>query len=518
MIKEISKRIDRVEQAQALADSRNSAWKPLQGPQTCAYESQADVTGYGGAAGGGKTDLAVGLALTRHKRAAIFRRNSTEMVSIIDRVAEIVGHRDGLNQVQGIWRMGDKVIEFGSVPNLGDERKYQGRAKDLLVIDEAANFQEAQVRFLQGWVRTTDAEQRCRTVMTFNPPTTAEGRWIISYFAPWLDRKHPNPAESGEVRWFAMIDGKEIEVSSGDNFEHEGETIRPQSRTFIAAKIADNPHLAGTGYLATLQALPEPLRSQMLHGDFNAGIEDDPWQVIPTLWVEAAMARWKAPDRLPRMTGLGCDVARGGKDKTVISRRHGWWFDTLLAYPGSQTPNGPATAGLVIAAVRDNCNMMIDVIGVGSSPYDYLSDLRMPVIGVNVAEGATMPDKSGRLRFYNLRSQLWWQLREALDPTSNTGIALPPDSELLADLTAPRWELRGTTIKVESRDEIVKRIGRSPDRASALILTMVDQPSIDELHALRDSQRRRDLATYDPYASIDGLGRTRSVPVHIHHA
>ena len=34
--------------------------------------------------------------------------------------------------------------------------------------------------------------------------------------------------------------------------------------------------------MATLQSLPEPLRSQMLYGDFNAGTEDDSMQVIPT--------------------------------------------------------------------------------------------------------------------------------------------------------------------------------------------------------------------------------------------
>ena len=39
-------------------------WVPLPGPQTEAYESLADVTFYGGAAGGGKTDLAIGLRLS----------------------------------------------------------------------------------------------------------------------------------------------------------------------------------------------------------------------------------------------------------------------------------------------------------------------------------------------------------------------------------------------------------------------------------------------------------------------
>lgn len=80
-------------------------------------------------------------------------------------------------------------------------------------------------------------------------------------------------------------------------------------------------------------------------------------------------------------------------------------------------------------------------------------------------QSATSP---GRLAFFNLRSQLWWQLRGALDPEANNGIALPPDKDLLAELCAPRWELSGMTIKVESRDEVIKRVGRSPDRACGL--------------------------------------------------
>jgi len=98
------------------------------------------------------------------------------------------------------------------------------------------------------------------------------------------------------------------------------------------------------------------------------GIEDDPWQVIPTAWVEAAQARWRRPDRLAPMDSLGVDVARGGKDQTIIARRHGAWYDQPLVYPGSVTPDGSKVAGLAIAAMRDRAVIHIDVIGVGSSP------------------------------------------------------------------------------------------------------------------------------------------------------
>lgn len=486
------------------ADIATTVWRPLPGPQTQAFESTADVIGYGGAAGGGKTDLAVGKALTKHTRAAVFRREATQLTGVIDRITELLGNRDGYNGQEKIWRNAgprEMQIEFGSVPNLGDETKHQGRPKDFLVLDEAANFLEQQARFLMGWVRTTIPGQHCQTLMTFNPPTSAEGRWVIDFFGPWLDKKHPMyPTPPGELRYVAVIDGKDVWVKDGTPIEHKGEVIKPQSRTFIPSRISDNPFLMGTGYMTTLQAMPEPLRSQMLYGDFHAGMEDDPWQVIPTAWVDAAMARWKKREPRGEMLSVGVDVARGGKDNTTIATRHeGMWFDEAKVYPGKETPDGPAVAGLVIGTVRDQAPIHLDVIGVGASPYDFLKNARQDVYGVNVAEKATSTDRSGRLTFFNLRSQLWWKFREALDPANDTGIALPPDKELGKELCAPKWSLSGSTIKVESREDIIDRIGRSPDRATAYVLALLDTPKRAKLERGADNSA---VLEYDPYKSI----------------
>lgn len=447
------------------------------------------------------TDLACGKTLTQHRKIMILRRVGTELTGIEDRLEELIGDRKGYNSQKKIWRHRtydgrNLQIELASVPNADDEKGYQGRPHDLLIFDEAANFLEAQVRFLMGWVRTTIPGQKCQTLMTFNPPTTAEGRWIVDFFAPWLDPKHPDPAKPGELRWFATIDGREVECHSGETFDWKGETITPKSRTFIPSRIRDNPFLMGTGYMSTLQALPEPLRSQMLNGDFMAGVKDDPWQVIPTAWVDLAMARWKPRNVKPKMTSMGVDVARGGDDQTVIARRHDNWYDELLTYEGKETPDGQTVAAQVISNLRDSAPIHIDVIGVGASPYDQLRQLRQQVIGVNVSERAYGADKSGRLRFPNQRSELWWRMREALDPQNNTGIELPYDTKLKADLCAPKWELRSSTIYVESREQIYERIKRSPDRASALILAALDTPCEADLRGIHNGRRGGD---YDPY-------------------
>ena len=511
-----------------LLDAQQVIWRAQAGPQSLAYECTADVLGFGGAAGGGKTDLALGKALTQHQRAFIVRKNGTEHTGFVDRITELLGTRDGFSSKDGVWRDAgpNRVqIEFGSLPNPKDEEKYRGRPHDLLVFDEATSLTRFQVQFLMAWNRTTTPGLRCQTLLTFNPPSEAAGRWVMDFFGPWLNKKHPlYPTPPGVLRYVAMLPaangetqdlwqtpggsplgpapfvlGPEGELVYG--FDPAGykpeEIITPQSRTFIPSRVSDNAYLSGSGYLRQLQALPEPLRSQMLNGDFEAGMQDSAFQVIPTAWVEAAMARWRPRSPRGEMLCQGVDVARGGRDNTTQATRHvGNWYDKVHVYPGTDTPDGPRVAGLVIAENRDQAPIALDIIGVGSSPYDFLHQAKLPVYGVNVADASTATDKSGRLTFFNLRSELWWKMREELDPANDTGIALPPDQALLAELCAPMWEMSGRTIKVESRDDIVKRTGRSPDRATAVILARMDIPKI---HLLQERDQQAAVLAYDPY-------------------
>ncbi len=451
-------------------------WVPTPGPQTEAYESKADVLFYGGAAGGGKTDLAIGLAFTHHYRSIIYRRESKQLQAIIDRITEINGTRTGFNSQTNIWRLPDRQLELGGVQFATDVNGYQGRPHSLKVFDEITHFLESQFRFLCGWLRTTKAGEPQRIVCTGNPPTDADGEWVVKYWGPWLDPDHDNPAEPGELRWYAMLDGVETALEHGESFMFTGqngieEEIFPKSRTFIPSSVEDNPFLMATDYKATLQALPEPLRSQMLQGDFKAGKDDNPWQVIPTDWVKAAQDRWQPVPPGP-MDALGMDVARGGKDETILSARHGQWFAELKCFPGKSTPDGPLAASLAVSVVRDKAPIQIDIIGVGGSPYDHLKGNGLHVIAMNSSETSKELDKTNTLSFANNRAKWWWRMREALDPDLGDSIALPPDRELLIDLCTPRWSLKAQGILVESKEHIYKRIQRSPDKGDAAVYAL----------------------------------------------
>jgi len=479
---ELMKRLSPEEQAELdkLLTQGLPPWLPQVGPQTRAYESPADIIFYGGQAGGGKTDLLLGLSLTAQKHSILFRRQAVQLVGIEERMTNILGSRDGYNSQTGVWRLpvGGRVLELGSVKEPGDWMKYQGRAHDAKLFDEICHFTELQFRSLIGWMRTDDPTVRQRVVCAGNPPTDAEGEWVVRFWAPWLDPQHPNPAKDGELRWFVTDEnGKDLEVPGPEPVMVGKELMTPKSRTFIRSSVDDNLFLQTTGYKATLQALPEPLRSQMLRGDFMAGRSDPVWQLIPTEWIKAAQARWKPRDAKGQMTALGLDVSRGGEDKTSAARRHSEWFDEILTVPGKVTDDGPKAAGFVAPLIRNGACICVDAIGIGSSALDFIKGLNLLVLAVVGSESSGEFSVAGNLRFKNKRAEMYWRLREALDPTAEVPIALPPDSELLTDLAAVRYKVvqMGTYagIQIRDKDEIREAIGRSPDKGDSVAMTFV---------------------------------------------
>jgi hypothetical protein len=449
-------------------------WVPQSRPQWLAFLSRADELFYGGAAGGGKTDLGLGLAFECHQHATFFRREYTQLTDVVDRGDEITAPLGiKFNHQRRRWECGKRFVQLGAIDQPGDVQKYQGRPRDLYVFDEVSFFMEAWVRYITGWRRSTDPGQRTRVLMLGNPPTTPEGEWIVQYFAPWLDEKYPNPARPGELRWFAVIDDRSTEVDGPEPIQHKGETIRPLSRTFIPAYLHDNPFLRDTPYGDVLRALPDELKQKFLDGKFNVKTPDNPWQVIPTAWVEAAQERWKQckrPDVNLRCCGL--DVSRGGDDMTVLARLYHEWFE-LDAWEGKAVPDGPTAANLVMNATLDEtpAPFFVDVIGVGSSVYDSLAGREgVTAYPVNVAEGSKARDKTGKFPFANLRAQVHWQFREALDPNSGFLIALPPDRRVKVDLCAAHFRIAKDGIQVESKEDIKKRLGFSPDYGDAILL------------------------------------------------
>lgn len=195
--------------------------------------------------------------------------------------------------------------------------------------------------------------------------------------------------------------------------------------------------------------------------------------LISPLWVEQAQERWRTltsgTSLLPAIStpgpkSIGVDVARYGDDKTAIAVKDGikcWVSECVngldteqvanLAYHRFQLEGGDAV-------------VTVDCDGIGVGVYDQIK--RRPRMRVTEYHGSGRPHDIER--FENMRSQSWWTVRELL---RNGELALDPaDRTLAAELCQIRYILTPKgKIKIEAKEDLKKRLGRSPDRADAIV-------------------------------------------------
>ena len=463
-------------------------WAPTPGPQTEAYYTEADCLLYGGQPGGGKSQLLLGLAFNEHERSFIMRREYGDLDRLIDDALKINGSRDGFNgSPPPRLKMADnRVIFFRAAHRVGDEQGTMGQGRDFLGIDEATQFAESQVRFLMGWVRTEKKGQRCRTILATNPPLTAEGLWVVKMFAPWLDDAFSNPAKNGELRWVISDEDGNDEWVNGPNDAREvkGKILKPTSRTFIPASVKDNPYYVDSDYERTLDSMPEPYRS-LLMGGFKTQFRDDENQLIPTAWLKAAVARWKENGWKDfEMTAMAIDPAGGGADAATLAWRHGGWYAPIISLKGSQTADGSSMAAAVVFHRRSGAPVIVDMGGgYGGDVSARLKGNGIPYQPFNGAERSTAIGRDG-IRFVNKRAEAWWRFRDELNPDREGGsvIAIPDDNELVADLASPRFEIQTNGILIESKMDIRKRLGRSPDKGDAVVMCLAPGNSAVKRH------------------------------------
>jgi hypothetical protein len=140
---------------------------------------------------------------------------------------------------------------------------------------------------------------------------------------------------------------------------------------------------------------------------------------------------------------------------------------------------GSDVAGLVIAKRRHNCPVVIDMGGgYGSGCFEHLQSNGVTVVPYKGAERSQARARDRKLGFANRRSEAWWMFREALDPDQVGGSAmiLPPDTSLLSDLSSTKFTTTTQggklVIAAEPKADVVRRLGRSPDRGDAVVMAL----------------------------------------------
>jgi len=344
-----------------------------------------------------------------------------------------------------------------------DPNRFQGyHAEHLLVIvDEAAGVNEDIFDAIMGVLTSA----HCRLVLIGNP-TDIGGQFHRAF-------KNPEGWNTGKTAAWDTPNFTKFGITRDDILQN---TWRPKAPLRKNAISKDDfawpypwlitPKWAYDAYLEWGEN--HPAWFARVEGEFP---EQGEYNVVPLSWIDKAQDRWQ--DTV--VTGqpiLGVDVARGGMDKSAIAARVDNKLMSIQTFSGLDTQE---LAGEVIRTYRELDARIVNVEedGIGGGVIDELKkhkDIKRN--DVRVGSKSDQLDKKGNRLYGNLRAELWWTLRKAMDPKGDVLLALPPDARgLAADLAAPRYSLKGGYIQIEPKEDTKARLRRSPDEADALMLT-----------------------------------------------
>lgn len=249
----------------------------------------AEVIGYGGAAGGGKSDGLIGIGVIANLtypniQIGYFRRTFKQLEGAggaIMRSKQIIPKSIATyNGSDHQWNFTTGgILKFCHLQRLDDVYDYQSNQFDILLFDEGTQFLPSQIRYMIS---------RNRATINGFTPFTAIGT---------------NPGNVGHAAFReAFVDIGDAETPHVYEFEEDGRK-KSETHIFIPAKLEDNQILEtrDPGYRKKLENMPELLRKQLLEGDWDVaeGMAFTEWRKHIHVCTP-----FEIPDEWPRFTAL----------------------------------------------------------------------------------------------------------------------------------------------------------------------------------------------------------------------
>jgi phage terminase large subunit len=310
----------------------------------------------------------------------------------------------------------------------------------LVIIDEAAGVDEGVFEAADSIASSLGAR-----ILFIGNPTSLSGRFYDSH--------HRDPT------------AHRIQISCFDtpNFVNNGiRSVKDLMRIDMNKVEITAPYLITPQWVKEMiirNGADSPIVQARCFGQFPSSEENT---LIPLNYIEAAATEERREQIKRGDKVVGADIARFGNDKTVITIRYGDWVDEQIKTSRERTTQATGRLKAIPGATR----YIIDDIGVGGGVTDELIEDKIDnVIGANFA--ARPLDK----QFVNLRAEAYWLVAEKFKAGT---IAIPNDQELISQLASIRYNFTRNGIKIEEKEEIRKRIHRSPDEADSLVLSYCD--------------------------------------------
>lgn len=432
-----------------------NTYKPTE-TQMRAHRSKARYKLFGGAMGGGKTrwlcEEAKDLSLRYPGNRGVMCRwhlsdfkNSTLKTLIECLPPGIYTHN-----------LAEHTITFFN----GSEIIYMG-------MDEESNVSKIKSMELGWFVIDEASEVPMETFLLFQ--SRLRRRLTDNKFPPFHGLLASNPADCWLKDMFVLAQG-------GKDY------------CFIPSLPKDNPFLPENYESKLRESYPEDWVRRFLEGSWDELTTGD--MVLPGEWIRRAINREIEIENKPV---IGADIARFGDDEIVIDFLMG---NRIIEQDVSNKQSLMETVGRIInkRKLHKAKIAVVDDASLGGGVTDRLKEMDEPVMPINGGWSAIQDDK-----FVNLKSEMWFYARELFEKGL---VSIINDPILIRQLGSIKYHYRsnGKTV-VETKDDIKSRLGRSPDRADALILALwgvklTRDPAKDFSRAKWDYLNQREMNPY----------------------
>jgi predicted phage terminase large subunit-like protein len=331
--------------------SEDVTLRPHKGPQTEFLSTSAQITVFGGSAGGGKS-FALFMDPLRHINTPdfyciMFRRQAVEigkpggLADASRKIYPLLGGEYFTATKTWKFPSGAKIVFMG-LDHIDDVEALRGVEISRLYFDELTTFHEVQFWYPMTRIRSTNGISG-KTKATTNPQSTGFVKDLISWYLD--DEGFAIEERSGVLRYFLRdaegsllwFDSEEEgEVYSREVMGLDDDEISVTSFTFIRSSLDDNPSL-GKEYKKTLLSMPPKQRAELLGGNWN--YDSSTGVYFKKDWVET-VSRHKLPEM-----------------KKLV---RGWDLASTPEGPGNKNPDW--TAGIKLGLGDDGYFYILDVI------------------------------------------------------------------------------------------------------------------------------------------------------------
>lgn len=348
----------------------------------------------------------------------------------------------------------------------------------MFVVTEASGLDEKVFNAIEG-----NLQGNSRLLMVFNPN-------ILSGYAA-------NSMKSSRFKKFRLDSLNAENVIKKQNLipgQVDYEWVKDKVNTWCSI-ISEDDFDEGEGdfRFEGVTYRPNDLFRVKVRGMFPKVGED---ALVPYEWVELANQQWlqlQAKGFKPRIQPkVGADVAGMGRDSSVLCPRYDNYISKFIIHQSGGKADHMHVAGMIRQLImEEDSRAYIDTIGEGAGVYSRLQELGYSnAISCKFSESANgLADKTGQYQFENMRAYLYWKMREWLDPKNGYKPALPPDDELMEELTAVKWKFQSNgKVIMEPKEKIKEKLRRSPDKMDSLANTFYpyDFVASDDSKILRD--------------------------------